>query len=154
MNIVEIKEAHCEMLRYRCCKQHSLDRGSRIPLLLPSPGRRWLPGLAEVFHGPGKRRVTTFLSCYFGTCGMSSSKMSKDAKLHWECVARIMESSKMSCTMHMVVKKHTSNEAQKTKSVKPWWEELRAGPPWSKARRCPPPPLASTWIYHRLGPFT
>ena len=98
-----------EIFRYRCCKQHSLGRGSHIPLLLPSPGRRWLPGLAEVFHGPGKRGVTIFSAApvmlerflphiYFGTCGMSSSKTSKEARLHWEWVARIMESSKMSCT--------------------------------------------------------
>ena len=29
---------------------------------------------------------------------MSSSKTSKEARLHWEWVARIIESSKMSCT--------------------------------------------------------
>ena len=81
---------------------------------------------------------------------MSSSKTSKEARLHWEWVARIIESSKMSC---IGPSKRAERGCQKAKGPKrlkkvsrPLWAGLAAAPPWSKARIALPHPLASIWF--------
>ena len=92
---------HCAVFIYQCCKQRSLGRDSRNPLPFPSPKKRESQDHSEVVRGPGWYtniwlRISCLMRCVISkiaTCGISSPKTFKEARLHRERVARTIASS-------------------------------------------------------------